>query len=282
MTDDNVDLLSGVKADPAPDANEEGDGTNTGGEGDPGISGQTLSDLIKDEKLKTGETAKKFKDVDSVIKGYEELQSKLGARIEDLSGDDLKALNKKFDVPESIEGYDFEDVGDNETIAAIRKTIHEAGISKSQAEGFDKKLRDSIDTDVKNQEYLDIVDLEKVKSVLEAEYGYAFKDKQNIVNEVLHEITEDDDHYKSLRNSLMKNPEAFKAMVKVGEIIGEDKLEFKSKTRDYNMDPSDIDSKIQKMIQDNKGTAAIMASPDLKKTFAHLHKLKAQYTNLQG
>lgn len=276
MSEDNVDLLSGADpVNPAPSKNGNAPEGNV--EDDSSVD---LISLIKDEQLKNSETLKKFKDVDSLAKSYSELQKKLGSKVSDLSAEDLKELDKKFDVPESIEGYGFKDVGENETISKLRKIIKEAGISKIQGEKFDSLLRESIETDIKEHQYSQQLSLEEAKRNLEAHYGFAYKDKLNVANQALHEIADEEqiNHFKS--KGFTTDPEFIKALAKVGEIIGEDKLEYKAKTREYSMMPTDVLDKINEMKKEY-GISKIMKNPDLHKKFVHLHNLKAQYKNLK-
>ena len=280
MSEDNVDLLSGAN----PVDNTPSENVNPEVNVDQEQTSENeidLSSLIKDEQLKNSDIIKKFKDVDSIVKSYGELQKKLGSRIQDLSPEDLKMLDKKFDVPESIEGYEFEEVKGNETVDNLRKLISEAGISKVQAEKFDKILRESIETEVKESDYKKQLSLEEGRKALESHYGFAYKDKLNTANQALHEIADQEQVEYFKQKGFTNDPEFIKALAKVGEIIGEDKLEFKSKSREFNMTPSDIVDQVNKMKKDY-GMANIMKNPDLKKKFVHLMEMKAQYKNLKG
>lgn len=276
IKDDNVDLLA--------DANNIAPTTLQKAEGKDEPSNDTevntLLDSIKDETLKESATAQKFKDVDSVIKSYEELQKKLGARIQDLSADDLKSLDKKFDVPNSIDGYDFEEV-ENDTVSTLRNTMLEAGISKNQAEKLDKLVRENLDTVAKTDNYNEKLSLDESRKELEAHFGLAYKDKINLANEAMHEVADEEQRAYFKKNKFTSDPEFIKTMVKVGEVIGEDKLEFKSKTREFSLTPNDVGTKIQTMIKEH-GVSKIVNDPNLNKEWKHLHSLKAQYQNLRG
>ncbi len=279
MPNEDNDLLSDAKT-PLPD--QVDNITTTGTTVTTTTTDDTLlADLIKDETLKNSETAKKFKDVDSIVKSYDELQKKLGARVEDLSAEDLKSLNKKFNVPESLEGYEFEDIGENKTISDLRELIHKAGISKTQGDDFDKILRENIASEIKDEDYTNKLSLEESRSKLESHFGLAYKDKVSLAKEALYEIADSDQISYFKDKGFTSDPEFIKALAKVGEIIGEDKLEFKSKTREFNMEPTDIISEISKMTKEY-GIGVIMKDPDLKKKFVHLHGLKAQLKGLQG
>jgi hypothetical protein len=238
-----------------------------------------LSSLIKDESLKNSATVQKFKDVDSIVKSYEELQSKLGSRVQDLSAEDLKALDSKFDVPESIDGYDFEEIQGNETVDTLRKAIAEAGISKAQGENFDKVLRETVKLEDQNKQHNDGIALADARSKLKAQYGLAYEEKMNVATEALNEIADEEQLQYFRDKGFTRDPEFMKALVKVGEIIGEDKLEFNSKSREFGIQPSEVQHKIDDMKSRNS-ISEIVRNPELKKQWANLHKMKAQYKNL--
>lgn len=94
-----------------------------------------LKELLSEE-LREIKALKNYETVDSMAKSLLSAQEMVGKRVTDLSADELKTISKKFGVPETIEGYEFEA---DET---FKTEALELGLNHEQA----MKLHESIVT----------------------------------------------------------------------------------------------------------------------------------------
>lgn len=280
MPEDNVDLLSDAKqADDsiqdAPSANKDGEDAN---------NNQPLS--LKDhlsEELKSNESIDKFKDVNAITKGYIELEKLAHSKLEDLNEDDIKTMNSKFNVPESLEGYEFEE-NDVELVKQLREILVESKVSKVQAKEFDKILGKTLEDDAKITTFDNQQSLEKGKAELEQEWGFAYKNNISITNEVLldNNNAEEMEYFKE--KGYTSDPKFLKFCKRVAAKLGEDQLLERKRVRKYGLEPSQIQGEIEKIESRFPLDGGALYLPENKATldrYDQLFVLQAQTENKQ-
>jgi hypothetical protein len=123
-------------------------------------------------------TQKGFKDVNDIVKAYDNLESKFGKRLEDLTADELKALDPKFGAPENADAYELglsEELAEDPILGDISNDLFNAGIPKDKAEALIKGVTEKIEEQTKLAETNAALQAEENVKALKTEFGAAFR-----------------------------------------------------------------------------------------------------------
>lgn len=284
MTEDNASLIGNdpevIVADDAPSNNEEATEDATVVE----KKESSIREFMKDEELLKDPSVDKFKTVDEIFKSYKNLEKKLGSRLEDLSADDIKVIDKKLGIPENVKGYDFEET-ENESVKKIRDLIAEAKISKNQGENLDKLLNKKLESDVKNEVYSSGIKVEESRKELEMEFGLGYKSRIELANQALHEVANEEEIKYFKDKGFANDPKFIKMLAKMGDIVGEDSLSFKKQVSNFGITPADVSTRIEKIVEGVKGNLDDLynksGNKELLKQYKSLIAMNAKYETLQ-
>lgn len=158
---------------------------------------------------------------DAVLKGYAELEKRLGKSIILPDSDDKEGLAKIYDKlgrPESPEGYEINTDGllaGDENIPRVLKAFHDLGLTKAQAQGVMDLYMDVVEGGVR-------VDLQKQLSDLKIEYGERFEVAKEGVQRIATQLFGDDPDTDNLATMIIGAPRLFKMFDKINSMIGED------------------------------------------------------------
>lgn len=255
MSEDNsVTMDNQVVEDTSPDllGSEPVDNTATVEENSVGPSEDFINSISEEYRGKV--TQKGFKNADDIIKAYNNLESKFGKRIEDLTNDELVALDKKFGAPESVDGYELnlpeELVKDDPILRNIGQNFLDAGIPKEKASKLMEGVMSQIEEQVKmEQADIQIKNEENIKT-LRQEFGTAFDERIVMANQALKEFGGQDAIEAITQAGLASNPAIVKMLSEVGKLIAEDKPVGGKESTSFGITPSEAAAKIAELNSD--------------------------------
>lgn len=276
MDKNKEDLLSNT--------NNEDDNNKETSDGDGENNKQilTLKDQLSDE-LKDNESLEKFKDVNSVAKGYVELEKLAHSKLEDLNEEDMMIMSKKLNIPKDLNGYEFENT-EIELVKQLRDIIVESKVSKIQAKEFDRILGKTLEEDSKVETFNNQQSLEKGKIELESEWGFAYKDNIDLTKEVLldNNSSEEMEYFKE--KGYTNDPKFLKFCKRIASKLGEDNLLERKRVRSHGLEPHEIDGEIEKIevrFPLDGGELFLPENKAIQDRYDQLFVLKAQIENKQ-
>lgn len=207
------------------------------------------------EEHKPTVTKKGFKSVDDVLKAYENLESKLGKRFDDLTADEIKALNVKLGAPESPDGYELslpEGFQDDGSLNAFAHKAHELGLPKDKAEAlYGWYMETQIDGLKMAQANAQNDAVEKVES-LKKEFGAAFDERISLAKHALKEFGGDEVLDIINKYGLGNEPALVKMFAEIGKLTSEDKIVGEKSSASFGVTPAEADAKIASLYKDKE------------------------------
>jgi hypothetical protein len=225
---------------------------------------------------------KGFKDMGSVLKSLENLESKLGKRFEDMTPEDIKAINKKLGVPEKVEDYGIkleDSMKDHPILSKVGEDLLQAGVPKDQA----NKLLESVLKRVKAEDDRFAADYkiqsEKEIETIKKEFGSAFQERVGLANMALKHFGKDEVTKVLQESGLANNPSIVKMFAEIGKIISEDGTIRTQGSGNFGMTPSEAREKLAEFRQEHGKALNTPNHPDHKWAVEEnfrLHKLSSK------
>lgn len=269
------------------------------------VSDSSFLSSLSDE-LKTNESLKKFKDIDSLAKSYVNLQSMVGSSLRipsaDASAEAKEEFFKKLESvegiarmpskedetaflsfmnklgrPESPEAYELpqsdsllKDESKMKAASEFKKFAHSIGLTNKQA----KALMDMDLARVSTQEEETVNFAERGVQALKKEFGEAFEGRAQLASAMAKELVKKYPEFKdSLRNpSVAYNPVLIHALAELGK-VNQERGTLGTNVKSSSLTPAEIHARISE-IQDNKADPYWNASdPNHKARVEYVSKL---------
>jgi hypothetical protein len=198
-------------------------------------------------------TQKGFKDVNDIVKAYDNLESKFGKRLEDLTADELKALDPKFGAPENADAYELglsEDLAKDPILGDISNDLFNAGIPKDKAEALIKGVTEKIEEQTKLAETNAALQAEENVKTLKTEFGAAFQDRIQLANKALTEFGGEDAILAIQEAGLGNHPAIVKMLAEAGKFLAEDTPAGDKEVKSFGITPAEAQSKIAELQND--------------------------------
>ena len=222
---------------------------------------------------------KGFKDVGSIVKSLENLESKFGKRVEDLTTDELKSIDSKFGAPDSADKYELnisDEIKDADPIFRdIHTDLHAAGIPKAKAEALMSSVLGKIETASKDREVEAQLQTESDIKSLQSEYGTAFEQRKELANNALREFGGQDAIDVISAAGLSSSPALFKMLSEVGKLISEDRPVGGKETKNFGITPDEANQQIADLRADPAFAERLrdVRSPGHNEALAKIEKL---------
>jgi len=178
-------------------------------------------DSLSDELRKESALAT-FKDHNALAKSYIELQKMVGKKVTDLTADEIKAVNVKLNLPNSVEDYDIEVDADLKVKALDLKVQKEH--LKAISEHFSDKDRVKAEAEIVAVE----VKAKSEREALNKEFGMELDNTMKLTKKALEEFGGEDLANVLTEAGLGSNPAVVRMLAKVGALFEEGKV-FHSK-----------------------------------------------------
>lgn len=216
--------------------------------------GDFLSTLPEEYRGKIAQ--KGFNNVGDIVKAYDNLETKLGKRFEDLTGDEIKEMNTKLGTPEDYSGYDLSFEGLPETpevkaeIEATAKAFHEMGIPKAQAESLYNWYMTTQMESMQNQQVeSQNSERDNIES-LKKEFGSAFDSRVEMANDALRELGGEEAISAIQSAGLGNNPAVVKMLSEAGKLLQEDTAVGGKEPSRFGVTPAEASEKIGELYKD--------------------------------
>ena len=222
------------------------------------------------EELREIEALKNYDSVDSMAKSLLSAQKMVGKRVEDLSKEDLVAVNKKFGVPDSIEGYEFE------AEEAFKQEALDIGLNHEQARRLFEKQVALQETIAKEQE-LAFKDAEaQAVSSLEKEFGSQFEARMDLARKTALELGGEDLEKGVFDIQGGFDPKIIKALSEAGKRLFDHESVAVNQATKFGLTPSEAENEI-KLLKSNPEFRAAYEDKDPSVRNAAAKKLEKLY-----
>jgi hypothetical protein len=228
-------------------------------------------------------TQKGFKDVNDIVKAYDNLESKFGKRLEDLTAEELRDLDPKFGAPESADAYELElsdDMVKDPILGDISNDLFNAGIPKDKAESLIKGVTEKLNEQQKLAETNAVLEAEENVKTLKQEFGAAFDQRIQAANKALTELGGQDAIEAIQTAGLANNPAIVKLLAEAGKFLTEDTPVGNKDEKSFGITPNEAQSKISelqadKAFMDRWRNAAHPGHKEAASQMEKLYRLKA-------
>jgi hypothetical protein len=206
------------------------------------------------EDLKGNKVLDNVKDVPDAIRQLVNLQTLLGKKVEDFEAQDLAKFNAKLGVPQDPSQYKFvlkEGVQMDPAMESVLRDIaHKGGLSQAQANRVAEHYAEYNQSIIKEAETRNKDQERQALETLTGLWGSATNARLNLIGEGLRKVG-GDEFFKAFNESgLGANPAALQAMLKVAELVSEDKgVDIKGSAR-YGVSPQDAQQMIDGKLSD--------------------------------
>jgi hypothetical protein len=239
-------------------------------ENQPNRPEQTPLTEMLSEELREIEALKNYDSVDSMAKSLLSAQKMVGKRVEDLSKEDLVAVNKKFGVPDSIEGYEFE------AEEAFKQEALDIGLNHEQARRLFEKQVALQETIAKEQE-LAFKDAEaQAVSSLEKEFGSQFEARMDLARKTARELGGEDLEKGVFDIQGGFDPKIIKALSEAGKRLFDHESVAVNQATKFGLTPSEAENEI-KLLKSNPEFRAAYEDRDPSVRNAAAKKLEKLY-----
>lgn len=226
------------------------------------------------EELRAEKSLATFKDPATLAKSFIEAQKMIGKKLENLTVDELKALDKKFGAPENVEDYgiDLGEFKDDNILSGIPNLLLANGIPKDKGKAIVetvlkdiKDIRDKEDTEYK-------IAVEAKVNELKKELGSTFEGKKNLANATLAKLGGQELVNVISKSELSNDPSFFKFLVSIGEKLKDDAIVGESKLNIGDTKES-VKASIKDFREKNKEALLTFQHKDHSRVVEELNKL---------
>lgn len=206
-------------------------------------------DLLE-EDLKTAESLKDYKDVNSLTRSHVHLQQLLGKKVKDLSPEEAKELAQLRGAPKSAEEYKFPENADPELTGWASEVFAKEGIPQETAEHLTEEYMRV--EEMKREEYeLNLENTRKQwEQELKQEFGSAKDERVNLAYQAARTYGGNELIDMLEQTRLGEHPAAVKAFAKIGQEMAEDKLTTAEVSRKIGMTPVEAQAQIRRKLAD--------------------------------
>lgn len=220
---------------------------------EPTVADNSFIDSLPDEYKGFAEK-KGFKDAASALKSLQNLESKLGKRMEDLTAEEIQAIDKKFGAPESAEDYGLElsdSFKEDPILKDIANDFHAVGLPKNKAEALMAKVQEKMDAYEKDLETeIQIKEQDKVESI-KKEFGSAFDKRLELANSALRKFGGEEAIKAIADAGLANDPAVFRMLSEVGKLISEDVPAGGKEVKEFGTTPDEAKNMIAELRADS-------------------------------
>lgn len=204
------------------------------------------------DELKGLKSIQDFKSMEDLVKAYDHTKSLVGRKVEDLDADTLKAIDKKFGAPESIEAYDFKPSTEDASQMTdwFKKTAFETGLPADKAKQIFEKYNAFEKEFVERQQLAVQQQNEEWVNSLRKEFGEAFDERVAVANKALQAYGGEDLVQVLAQAGLANHPTVVKAFVEAGKPLVEGKFAENTKPVFSKLSPSEARHKIDALRSD--------------------------------
>lgn len=248
------------------------------------VEAESFYDSLPND-LKKFESLKKFNSSEDLAKSYVELSNKLGKRLEDMSQDEIVALNSKFGVPAEAADYGLEkDVDGLINSESLANELKELGIPKHLGPKIMdhlKKTEAAKIEEANNEANLAFKrQQQETLDILKREYGVDYQERLNLARKAIrHEENGEAIISKLDKVGLGNDADIIKMFVKKGEKLAEDKL-LGEDVGTFGMKRADAAEEISRLMQDKEFLESFRKPTHpgheaAAKKWEELHRIKA-------
>lgn len=237
------------------------------------------------DELKKHEALKKFNTKEDLASSYLELSNKLGKRFEDLSEDEVIALDSKFGVPDKAEGYELTDTDniiDTESLSGVLKGM---GMPKHLGDKIFKYLKEATikGNESKETESVEDFNRKQEESIVELKkmYGIDWDKRLQLANKAIKHQPNGEALYAKLTKARLTNDiDVVNMFVQIGQGLVEDKI-LGEDVGSFGMSPEQATEELGRLSLSKQWTDSLMdtSNPNhaaAQRKFADLHKIKAR------
>lgn len=176
------------------------------------------------EELRKEAALATFKDHSALAKSYVELQKMVGKKVTDLSPEELALVNKKLNIPTSLEDY----AGEDSIPEDLKAKALELKITKESLKGFldhlnkDEAIRKEMADDAHNLAVT--ARAKEERDILNKEFGMELDNTMKLTKKALEEFGASDVAEVLTEAGLGSNPAIVRMLAKVGALFEEGKV----------------------------------------------------------
>jgi len=213
---------------------------------------QNLSDVLG-EDFKDNKNIQKFKTVQELAKGYNEISSHLGKKFTDLTPEEMDIYVQSKGRPESIDGYEMgiEDNADPAAVDWFKNKAFELGLSNEQASNLAGSFTELQQDQFKAMETQRAEFKEQSIENLKKEYGSRMDSKLNSARKAMKQFAGEEFVNYLNETGLGDHPALIKAFVNIGDNMLEDTLKDGGESSTaFNMSQMEVQGEIAKLYKD--------------------------------
>lgn len=211
-----------------------------------------FKDSLSDE-YKNDQSFATFKDADAMAKSYKNLQQMSSKKFEDLTPEEIVAMDKSFGAPESPEGYDLvsTDYLPEELNKEIANVAHELGIPVNKLNELHKRISESENN---KGEILIAEQAQGIKAAednLKKELGASFEENITYAEKAINKYGGQELLDSLHEAKIATNPILVKAFATIGKAISEDSLVGDTKKESFELTPLEATNKLEEFTKMN-------------------------------
>ena len=230
---------------------------------------QSLQDLLS-EDLREIKALKNYDSVDSMAKSLLSAQEMVGKRVTDLSKEDLIAVNKKFGVPDSIDGYEFD------ADEAFKQEALDIGLNHEQALRLHQKQSELTSKAEKEAQLAFETKKEDAIKALESEFGSHFEARMDLARKTALELGGEELEKGVFDLDKGIDPKIIKALSEAGKRLFDHESVGTNQVTKFGLTPSEALNEI-KMLKSNPEFRAAYEHRDPSTRTAAAKKLEKLY-----
>lgn len=212
---------------------------------------QNLSDMLG-EDFKESKNLHKFKDVQGLAKGYEELSSHLGKKFSDLTSAEMDMYLESKGRPEKVEDYNMGvENADPTAVDWFTNQAFEAGLSNDQATKLAASYTEMQHSQIEAAKTQRAEFKERAVDDLKQEYGSRMDSKLVSARKAMRQFAGEEFVNYLNETGLGDHPSLIKAFVNIGDNMLEDTLTTgEDATTAFGMSKLEVESEISKLYKD--------------------------------
>lgn len=221
------------------------------------------------EDLRNDPSLADFKSGEDLAKSYVHARSMIGAdpnQVIKLPGpdEDYSEVFNKLGRPESPDGYELPETDvpiDENYQSEFLQKAHELGLTKNQAADLYKWNNDHVSNKLSEQQQNSQQAEQEAIEQLKQEWGEAYDQNARLATQTLEEFGGDELKQWLDETGAGNNPTLIKAFAEIGKAMSEDNA-IDGETKGFVMSPSEAQSEIQRLYQDESFMKSYMDELD--------------------
>lgn len=221
-----------------------------------GNAQESWTNSITDKETKGWVELKGFKDVETMVGSYRNLEKTFGA---DKAGrtvllpkgpDDKEGYNQLYEKigrPKTADEYKIDGTGNEDFTKWAKNAMFEAGMSSKNAENFVKSFNEFTQKAIESQKINRDIKFKQEVQEVEREYGMALDSAKHKVDMVATHLGMDEKEIGAL-GEILGPKKSMSLFLNIAKNMGEDK--FVDNTKDSVLTPDAADSKLSELMSD--------------------------------